>query len=89
MFFCCLLHSCVAKLSGSPNPKYDSSAFELYLNLAESGNCKGYFFFPGNMGLISLWHARRIFAKKKIATLIILVMDETVDNLSNKYFMIW
>ena len=54
VLLCCILHNCVAKLSGSKNPHYDNSDFNFSIPLFENENNKLYYFFDGDLGLISL-----------------------------------
>ena len=41
---CSILNSCVEKLSGNKNIKYDFSELSFCIDLAESGNNRGYGF---------------------------------------------
>ena len=76
-FMCCLLHSFVANLSENTNKQYASGALDFYLALAAGGNKKAYEFVAGNLGLMLLWHARRVFANRSIPTFIHLTLNET------------
>ena len=72
-------------MSGNRNTQYTSSALNFCLALDASENHKGYNCFAVNLGLISLFHARRIFSKKIMFPLVNIRMDVTVENICNHF----
>ena len=76
-----ILHRFVAKFGGVNNKKYAAHELNFHLDLAASGNHKGYIFVSGNLVLIFLFHARRVFINTRITPFINLTINETVEKL--------